>query len=62
MTSNEGKQVCLKGWQVAGIKNAVAKGMSGLPSLDPFNDIDPMLVHGFFRSDMTLIPPYDFKR
>ena len=29
---------------VAGIKNAVAKGMSGLPSLYPFNDIDPMLV------------------
>ena len=43
MTSDDGKQVCLKGWQVAGIKDAVAKGMSGLPSLDPFNDIDPML-------------------
>ena len=36
--------MCLKGWQVAGIKEAVAKGMSGLPNLDPFNDIDPMLV------------------
>ena len=43
MTSDDGKQVCLKGWQVAGIKDAVAKGMSGLPNLDPFNDIDPML-------------------
>ena len=32
----------VKGWQVAGIKDAVTLGLSSLASLDPFNDIDPM--------------------
>lgn len=41
MTSADGKQICLKGWKVAGIKEAVEKGLSGLPSLDPFH---PMLL------------------
>ena len=42
MTSADGKQVCLKGWQVAGIKDAVTQGLPSLGSLDPFNDIDPI--------------------
>ena len=42
MTSADGKQVCLKGWQVAGIKETVTQGLSSLASLDPFSDIDPM--------------------
>ena len=37
-----GLQVCLKGWLVAGIKDAVTQGLSSLAGLDPFNDIDPM--------------------
>ena len=28
MTSADGKKVCLKGWQVAGIKDAVTQGCS----------------------------------
>ena len=43
MTSAEGKETCIKGWKVAGIKEAVELGVSKLPSLDPFEDIDPML-------------------
>ena len=42
MTSPAGKAVSLKGWEVAGITNAIKKGTSGLPSLDPFHDIDPL--------------------
>ena len=42
ITSADGKQVCLKGWQVVGIKDAGTRGLSSLASLDPFNDIDPM--------------------
>ena len=42
MTSADGKQVCLKGWQVAGIKGTFTQGLSSLASLDPFDDIDPM--------------------
>ena len=42
MTSPTGKAVSLKGWEVAGITDAVKNGTSGLPSLDPFHDIDPL--------------------
>ena len=43
MMSADWKQICLKVWKVAGITKAVKKGLSGLESLDPFDDIDPML-------------------
>ena len=42
MTSPAGKAVSLKGSEVAAITDAVKKGTSGLPSLDPFHDIDPL--------------------
>ena len=42
MTSSEGRDVCLKGWKVAGISDAAEKGLDGLPNLDPFHDIDPL--------------------
>ena len=42
MTSSEGKDVCLKGWKVAGILDAAEKGLEELPNLDPFHDIDPL--------------------
>ena len=42
-TSDEGRKVCLKGWEVSGIKAAVKQGLSKLPCLDPFSDIDPMV-------------------
>ena len=44
MTSAEGKEVCLKGWEVSGIKGAVELGVTKLPNLDQFDDIDPMLI------------------
>ena len=40
MTSSEGRDVCFKGWKVAGILDAAEKGLDGLPNLDPFHDID----------------------
>ena len=42
MTSPAGTAVLLKGWEVAGITEAVGNGISGLPSLDPFHNIDPL--------------------
>jgi len=42
MTSEEGRKVNMKGWEVAGISGAVNEGIAGLPSLDPFDDIDPL--------------------
>ena len=43
MMSAEGKEVCLKGWEVSGIKGVIELGATTLPNLDPFDDIDPML-------------------
>ena len=42
MTSPDGQAVLLKGWKVAGITEAVQKGLNGLPFLDPFHDINPL--------------------
>lgn len=42
MTSAEGKKVCLKGWDVAGISDAVKKGLNQMALIDPFHDIDPL--------------------
>ena len=42
MTSPDGQAVLLKWWKVAGITEAVQKGLNGLLSLDPFHDIYPL--------------------
>ena len=52
--SAEGKEVCLKGWEVSSIKGAVELGVTKLLNLDPFNDIDPML-----EEDCNDIPVID---
>ena len=41
MTLDEGRKMCLKGWEVLGIKTAVEQSLSKLPCLDPFSNIDP---------------------
>ena len=48
MTSSEGRDVCLKGWKVAGILDATEKGLDGLQNLDPFHDIDPLATSDSF--------------
>lgn len=57
-TSPEGKDIILKGWEKAGITNAVAKGINGLESLDPFDSIDPLadLQEPVDHSDRVLDP------
>ena len=42
ITSSEGRDVCLKGLKVAGIWDAIEKGLDGLQNLDPSHDIDPL--------------------
>ena len=42
MTSTEGKQVIINGWKSAGILEAISV-KDNMPSVDPFNDIDPLL-------------------
>ena len=54
MTSAEGKKkVCLKGWDVVGISDAVRKGLKGMAHIDPFHDIDP-LAETLFESEDSL--------
>ena len=43
MTSDKGRKVCLKRWEVSGIKTAVDYDLPKLPCLDSFSDIDPMV-------------------
>ena len=38
-----GQEICIKGWKVSGIYDAVNMTSANLPSLDPFADIDPLL-------------------
>ena len=44
MTSEEGKNVILKGWEKAGISDGIRMGMDNLPLLDPFQEIFPLDV------------------
>ena len=41
LSSHQGKEVILSGWRAAGIVDAIEMGSEGLPSLDPFLEIDP---------------------
>ena len=51
MTSAKGKKVCLKGWDVTGISDAVRKGLKGMAHIDPFHDIDPLAKISFKSED-----------
>ena len=42
MTSGDGKPICLKGSEVAGIVGAVSKGLEGMAHIDPFHHIDSL--------------------
>ena len=42
LTSPEGREICMKGWKVTGIYDAVQMTSTNLRSLDPFADIDPL--------------------
>ena len=43
LSSAEGKEVCLKRWEVSDIKGAVELAVTKLWNLDPFDNIDLML-------------------
>ena len=43
MTKESGKNTIKSAWRTAGITEALESGINGLPSLDPFQEIDPLL-------------------
>ena len=44
LTSEKGKSVVVNGWKASGIYDAVEMGLSKLPSLDPFSEIDQLNI------------------
>jgi len=45
LTSAKGKEIILSGWRAAGILGAVEQGMDKLPTLDPFEDLEPLTTN-----------------
>ena len=44
ITSEAGINVIIMGWKLAGIYDAIKTGKSNLPSIDPFNEIAPLMM------------------
>ena len=40
LSTAHGKDIIIKGWKQSGIFDAINLGSAGLPSLDPFQDVD----------------------
>ena len=55
ITSGEGKKVIESGWEAAGIADAVRLGSKALPSLDPFDDIDPLIEQFDVSTDINVV-------
>ena len=45
LTSEAGRKIIANGWQSARITSAISKEFQGLPTLDPFDTIDPLANH-----------------
>ena len=43
MTTCKGSKIIESGWRAAGISDAIRLGNKGLPPIDPFQAIDPLL-------------------
>ena len=56
MTSENGKPVIKNGWKASGITNAIEMGLSKLPSIDPFSDIDPLISEPSLNTNDAPIP------
>ena len=44
MTSGVAKKIIDNGWATSGIEEVINMGLDSLPSIDPFSDIEPMMV------------------
>ena len=54
MSTDEGKEIVANGSKKAGIFDAIKLGSSGLPSLDPFADICPLIESLQLRENLSL--------
>ena len=59
ITTAEGKEIIDSGWRAARISDAVRLGLSELPPIDPFNDIDPIMEGEPENGNQHLLPITD---
>ena len=43
MTSHKGKEIIASGWRASGISDALKLWKAGIPSIDPFHDLYPVM-------------------
>ena len=53
MATDKGCDIIKNGWKAAGITDAVHLGLNNLPSVDPFNEMDPMLQPSTASADQN---------
>ena len=53
-TSHKGVEIIKSGWRAAGIADDISLGLRNLPSIDPFDYIDPMLELGVDIGDRNI--------
>ena len=51
MSTSKRKEIIDSGWKSAGIFDALQLGSSKMPSIDPFQNIDPILSNNIEKSD-----------
>ena len=61
MSTDEGKEIVANGWKKADIFDAIKLGSSGLPSLDAFADISPLIESLQLRENLSLSTPFPEK-
>ena len=50
---NKRERYIMSGWKSAGILQAIRTGSANLESLDPFSDIDPLILKSRMRTKST---------
>ena len=53
MTTDKGWDIIKNGWKAVGITNAIHLGLNNLPSVDPFDEMDPMLQPSTASADQN---------
>ena len=55
MTTSKGTEITVSGWNVSGIKGVIKLGTEMLPSLDPLEELDPMISEAEDISRSTVL-------
>ena len=56
MTSDQGKSVIKNGWKASEITGVIESELANLSSIDPFADIDPLIIEPAINNNESPIP------